>query len=78
MPRKKKTKEPEIQMVQCPVRGHNHQIELVPHPERPDLVVAYCGSRIVYQAQNPAFKVTVEKPIFRSNYTIPDYSEKGE
>ena len=34
----------------CPIRGHTHTLPLEAHPERPDLVVARCGDRIVYQA----------------------------
>lgn len=49
--RKKKKEEPQKpKTVRCPVRGHRHELELLPHPERPDLVIARCGDRDVYQA----------------------------
>lgn len=80
MPRKKKTKELERKTVQCPIRGHNHELDIVPHPERPDYVVAYCGSRLVYQSRNPAFAVPVSETISGAYkpYVIPDYSDKGD
>jgi len=36
--------------VSCPVLRHKHILPLEPDPERPDLVVAYCGGRVVYRA----------------------------
>lgn len=38
-----------IKTVNCPIRGHNHSLPLVPDPSRPDLVIAKCGDRIVHR-----------------------------
>ena len=82
MPRRKKTtkpkpKEPEIQYVACPVRWHKHKLEVKPSPDRPDLVVAYCGERIVYQAGKPKAPVSSAPDEFltKTDFVIPTFHE---
>jgi len=44
--------------VKCPLKGHDHEIELVPHPETPGKVIAYCGKRIVIEMDAPKPKTS--------------------
>lgn len=81
--RKKNTednKKPET--VQCPIRSHMHKLELVPHPETPGLVVAYCDGRIVYQAPAEKYDIPVSEPSYNQSYhySVPKLSDsdKGE
>ena len=39
--------------VKCPLKGHYHEIELLPHPETPGKVVGYCGKRAVIEMDAP-------------------------
>lgn len=36
--------------VNCPVRWHSHLLPIETDPERPNMVIARCGDRIVYRA----------------------------
>lgn len=70
--RKPKQQEPKLEAVQCPVRGHSHKLQLVPHPETPGLVVAFCGDRMVYQAsENP--RPAVEEKSTYPGYKVPKF-----
>jgi len=80
MVRKKKKEKPTT--IPCPIRGHSHNLELMDHPDRDDLVIARCGRRDVYQApKNPARPV--EPAVTNYSYKVPSFSsddskDKGE
>jgi len=79
MPRRKKRKEIKIEPVQCPIKGHRHKIELVPYPERPDMLIGYCDGREVYMCKNPNIHAAVdEQPPAPTvtTYRVPSYQEK--
>jgi len=73
MSRKKKVKESEILYAQCPIRGHVHKLELVIDPERPDLLVAYCGGRAVFRQANPEIHRVMDEddPPPMTSYKVP-------
>jgi len=79
MPRKKKTKERPT-TVQCPIHGHRHLLQLIPHPDRPDLVIARCGKRDVYQASANPEPRPVEPAGMPYSYSVPslDSDTQGE
>lgn len=77
MPRRKKKKEPEPITVQCPIKGHKHKLTLVDHPVRPDLLIAYCGNREVYQTANPEIhkkSVDDSPPPTTTSYRVRSYA----
>jgi len=43
--------------VKCPLKGHNHEIELLPHPETPGKVVGYCDKQAVIEMDAPKPKI---------------------
>jgi hypothetical protein len=74
---KKKKEEPrKPKTVACPLRGHKHDLALIPHPERPDLVIARCGDRDVYQAPASESIRPVDPKMAGFTYVVPTY--KGE
>lgn len=79
MPRRRKKKEePKPLTVACPVRGHRHTLEYVEHPERPDLLIAYCEDRSVAQIANPEIHTYIEPPEESSyTYVVPS-SDEGD
>ena len=80
MPRKKKVEKPTT--IQCPIRGHRHALQLFPHPDRPDLVIARCGKRDVYQASAEPRPESAEPESAapRYSYQVPklDAEKEGE
>ena len=73
---KKKNQEPKPKTVACPLRGHQHDLLLVAHPDRPDLVIARCGDRDVYQAPASESVRPVDPKMAGFKYVVPIY--KGE
>jgi len=72
--RKKKTEEPQKpKTVKCPLRGHKHDLPLVPHPDRPDLVIARCDNRDVYQAPATESIRPVDPKMAGFTYVVPTY-----
>jgi len=47
--------------IDCPVKGHKHKIELIPHPDMPGKVIGICGERVVIEQDKP-------KPTARRTY----------
>lgn len=87
--RKKKQQEPEKpKTVKCPLRGHNHDLLLIVSPDRPDLLIAQCSGRDVYQTSaNPprpvepayggyAVRQVDDEPAI-VNYVVPNYEDEG-
>jgi hypothetical protein len=74
MRKKKETLKPKT--VACPLRGHKHDLALVPHPDRPDLVIARCAGRDVYQAPASETIRPVDPKMAGFKYVVPTY--KGE
>jgi len=71
MPRKKKIA---ATSVPCPLKGHKHLLLLQPHPDRPDLVVAYCGPRIVFQtATGSEYDVSPDSLSSDPVYVVPAF-----
>lgn len=73
---RKKKEPPKAKTVVCPLRGHKHDLELVPHPDRPDLVIARCEGRDVYQAPATEAIRPVDSKMAGFTYVVPTY--KGE
>jgi len=74
---KKKKQQPEKpKTVRCPLRGHNHELPLIPHPNRPDLLIAQCSGRDVYQARTSDTPRPVDPDIAGFNYVVPHYDER--
>lgn len=69
---------PSPKTVPCPVRGHKHDLALVPHPDRPDLVIARCGDRDVYQTRAKPTIRPVDPQMADFHYVIPRYEDEGE
>lgn len=67
----KKKEEPKT--VRCPLRGHHHDLPLVAHPERPDLVLARCEGRDVYQAPATQSIRPVDPKMAGFTYVVPKY-----
>ena len=74
--KKKKEETQKPKTVACPLRGHNHDLVLTPHPDRPDLVIARCGDRVVYQAPASESIRPVDPRMEGFTYVVPTY--KGE
>lgn len=83
MPRKKKVtgsaakSEAEVKKpltVACPLKGHRHELALVPNPDAPDLLLAYCGGVAVVQTPNPRFH---RQRVLSSDQPYPGYVIPG-
>lgn len=72
---KNKTTEeaPKPKTVKCPLRGHKHDLPLIPHPDRPDLVIARCGDRDVYQARATEAIRPVDPRMAGFTYVVPKF-----
>lgn len=71
---KKKKQQPEKpKTVKCPLRGHKHELPLIPSPGRPDLLIAQCSGRDVYQMRAAPQPRPVEPAIV--NYVVPNYED---
>jgi hypothetical protein len=74
--KKKKQQEPERpKTIKCPLRGHRHELPLIPHPDRPDLVIAQCNGRDVYQTSSSLKSRPVEPA---TNYVVPNFDKENK
>jgi hypothetical protein len=67
---------PKPKTVKCPLRGHHHDLPLISHPDRPDLVLARCGDRDVVQAPATESIRPVDPRMAGFTYVVPTF--KGE
>lgn len=78
MRKKKQQEAPKVTAVPCPLKGHKHDLALIPHPDRPDMVIARCNGRDVYMAPVTESTRPVDPEMAGFTYVIPSYQDEGD